>query len=283
MAACSFGKSRPGGVRHPGEGTGWFVTETGAQTRKRTFSETNGRREAGPSPRPDKEAGRSVHGRVWRHGSSMVVPGRVEVVSHKTRPFGMYRRTTCSPLSRVQPDPRTLVACSVGKPQPDGDRCPGEGPGWVRVGLGGEFLREAAAGWRPASGRRPGLGTIRQPPPPSLFPVRCPPVDRMWSYTGFPHPPGPCQCPRLVLSVRRQSALLISQATRQPYRVPVQIPSKIRRCKYGYVLHFAIHALLACIGWSCLNLVHTHLPFRGLWNHEGGAWLSRDGKAARVG
>ena len=178
--------------------------------------------------------------------------------------------------------------------------------------FGGVFLREATAGWRPVPGRRPGLGTCwlmrrvpsgsrsrletgvrakartgndspTPPPPPSLFPVRCPPVDRMWSYTGFPHPPGPCQCPRLVLSVRRQSALLISQATRQPYRVPVQIPSKIRRCKYGYVLHFAIHALLACIGWSCLNLVHTHLPFRGLWNHEGGAWLSRDGKAARVG
>ena len=28
----------------------------------------------------------------------MVVPGRVEVVSHKTRPFGIYRRTTCSPF-----------------------------------------------------------------------------------------------------------------------------------------------------------------------------------------
>jgi hypothetical protein len=75
---------------------------------------------------------------------------------------------------RVRPIPRTSAVCFFGKPQPGGDRRPGEGPGWVRVAKWERFA-------------------IPPPPPPfSLLPIRFPPVDRMWSYTGFPHPPGPC-------------------------------------------------------------------------------------------
>ena len=76
--------------------------------------------------------GLSSEGRC-RHGSSMEIPGRVEVVSHKTRPFGFAGGPRAHFLC-ARPVPRTLTACSFGKPQPGGGRRPGEGPGWVRVG-----------------------------------------------------------------------------------------------------------------------------------------------------
>jgi hypothetical protein len=60
----------------------------------------------------------------------MVVPGRVEVVSHKTRPLGICQRTTCSLflVSNQLPE-----FCSL-------------------------LLQETAVGWSPAPWRKPGLG-----------------------------------------------------------------------------------------------------------------------------
>ena len=60
----------------------------------------------------------------------MVVPGRVEVVSHKTRPLGICQRTTCS-----------LFLVSNQLPE-----------------FCGLLLQETAVGWSPAPWRKPGLG-----------------------------------------------------------------------------------------------------------------------------
>ena len=58
-------------------------------------------------------------------------------------------------------------------------------------------------------------GTVCQSPPPpplpSLFPLPLPPVDQLWSYTGFPLPSGPLSSSSVKQAKGRQSALLGSQ------------------------------------------------------------------------
>ena len=122
--------------------------------------------------------------------------------------------------------------------------------GLLRKGKeGANSRKKSAAGRRPAPGEsRIGeklsngndLPTPPPPPPRTRSPRR-----PLWSHTGFPHPYSPL--PRSRSQDKRQSALLVSQATRQPYRDPVscQIPSgEPRRCKYGCVYHIAC---LACL------------------------------------
>ena len=94
--------------------------------------------------------------------------------------------------------------------KPAGHRRPGASPGWECVGY---------AGWSPAPGRKPGLGTLPFPPP--LHPLLPTPRTRIPPQTevvtcGFPPPQ---QAPRVRTAVTQQSRaerVARKPATHQP-------------------------------------------------------------------
>ena len=83
--------------------------------------------------------------------------------------------------NRTQHVPEGSLGRTIGPVPPSGERSPagyrhpGASPGRDQSPIGYSV---------------PNGNVVPTPPPPPPFPVRLPPVDRMWSYTGFPHPPG---------------------------------------------------------------------------------------------
>jgi len=151
--------------------------------------------------------------------------------SHRTRPLGLTKNG-----ADLHPKP-SVRRTGWGRGSPQKRK--------GRSGFSKEVRSRVEAGARGVPARRKVVQWERfANPPPPPYPRARTPRRPLWSHTGFPHPYSPL--PRSRSQDKRQSALLVSQATRQPYRDPVscQIPSgEPRRCKYGCVYI----ACLACL------------------------------------
>ncbi len=147
----------------------------------------------------------------------------------------------------------------------------------------GQFLREAVDGWRPAAGRKPGLetccqiGTIYQFSPlpfPRTISLRIPIV----AIHGYPHPSGPCQCPKPVLSLRQQSALLKAKLPARHTGSHFGCHARLVDVSMGtYANRLPALLALSC----CVYLVHTHLPSENRNSRATGAHFRHTGQPPR--